>query len=204
MTVHGLNPASIPAASIPGADAFRSLAESLSDPCVRCDYRPDLCDTLASEHFAGPDGPDPVRVVQFVLNRLMILPHKVVADPDPTLDRAAWLIREFDGARLVRINGMTDQQVLDVLIGLQLAGWTPRPSLSGVTPDNLAAKSAELEALTIARRGYAIQAETPRPQARVGSAGPDPEGGAARQGPTTASPPRMRRSAPAQQQETLL
>lgn len=160
MTVHTLNAAAVPGALIPGADAFRSLSESLSDPCVRCDYRPDLCDTLASEHFAGPDGPDPVRVVQFVLNRLMIPPRRVVADPDPTLDRAAWLIREFDGARLVRINGMTDQQVLDVLIGLQLAGWAPRPSLSGVTPDNLAEKTAELEALTVARRGYGTVAES--------------------------------------------
>lgn len=173
MTVHALHAASIPAASIPGADAFRSLAESLSDPCVRCDYRPGLCDTLASEHFAGPDGPDPIRVVQFVLNRLMILPHKVVADPEPALDRAAWLVREFDGARLVRINGMTDQQVLDVLIGLQLAGWTPRPSLSGVTSDNLAAKSAELEALTVARRGYALRSDAASSVGSRSSAVPD-------------------------------
>ena len=157
-----------------GADAFRSMAESLKDPCVRCDYRPGLCDTVMSEHFDGPAGPSPVHVIKSVLNHLMLLPARVVADPEPRLENCTWLASELDGRRLVRISGLSPDTVNDALIALCLNHWRPRRSISGVTPENVAEKIAEMEALAAARHAYVAETPTTEPPIRTVHAMPTP------------------------------
>lgn len=139
------------------SDHFRAPSEWLPDPCVRVWFAPGASATEMAEHFGGPNGPAPTWVVRRALDRLNLRPQKVVAEPHHSAARCAWLVREFDGERLARIDGLDDDQVNRALIALHLAGIAPRDLLPAVTEATVAAAQAELTRRAAARVGFATR-----------------------------------------------